>query len=422
MNAEERFVRAATRGLARRARLDAQAELRSHLHERVQQLRLEGVPGAQASAQAMQELGHSATIRRSLWGAHPPLHLLWWTGLVILTLWTGWNLRDVQTGRSYYGGPQRERYGSVGFVGRFGDGVRLEDWAKDLPDGLTVSTSGAQPVLTSVGWPPVPLTGGPRSDRPLILFTQELMPYQDRFSGSPGGPMRPTIPAFMTGFVRVRGPFLNTSNLAMRAFRLGWPVQVDTGRVSLAGQALPPTAPGDIRSLPTVAADLTVTAAWLHLGSATREKVGMPWEKGTNSSKFPMFEPLEGPWAPVTRRLSLKGARPGARYVLVTRLPTRDPDRAANGSSDLLTSTPHGADADGEVTFPLSHTLAGRGTQYRGAHLLLMGDLGAWGRQAVSDDEFPTLVLQVPETVQRQQPPPVFAPPYAVGQRVPLED
>lgn len=366
----------------------------------------------------MRELGHAGTIRRSLWGAHPPLHLLWW-GIPALLIAGVWNLRDVQTGRSYHSGTQTQLYGAVGFIGRFGNGVRLEDWAQALPPGLKLSTSGTQPVLNHAGLSPLPLTGGSRSDRPLVLYTQYILPYQDRASGTLGGAMKPTIPEFMTGFLRVRGPFLNTSNLAMRAFRLGWPVQVDDGRVLLAGQALPPTVQGE---LPTIAADLTVAAAWLHLDSAQREKVGWPWERGTGRFSFPMFEPLEGPWAPVTHSLTLKGAQPGARYVLVSRLPTREPERAANGSSDLLISTPHGADAGGEVIFPLSHTLAGRGTHYRTARLVLMGDLGAWGRQAVSDNEFPTLVLQVPETLQRQQPPQVFAPLDAVGQRIPLEN
>ena len=57
MTPEDRFVKAATRGLSRGKRAEAQAELRSHLHERTQQLILAGKPLPSAQAQAMQELG-----------------------------------------------------------------------------------------------------------------------------------------------------------------------------------------------------------------------------------------------------------------------------------------------------------------------------------------------------------------------------
>lgn len=59
MTPEERFVRTATRGLRGQARRDAQAELRSHIHERATQLQLilGATAEADARAQAMRELG-----------------------------------------------------------------------------------------------------------------------------------------------------------------------------------------------------------------------------------------------------------------------------------------------------------------------------------------------------------------------------
>lgn len=62
----ETFIRSATRGLSRRKRAEAQAELRSHLHERTNQLILLGKPLPSAQAQAMQELGAPSEIARGL--------------------------------------------------------------------------------------------------------------------------------------------------------------------------------------------------------------------------------------------------------------------------------------------------------------------------------------------------------------------
>ena len=70
MTPEDRFVKAATRGLSRGKRAEAQAELRSHLHERTQQLILAGKPLPSAQAQAMQELGAPAQIARGLRRTH----------------------------------------------------------------------------------------------------------------------------------------------------------------------------------------------------------------------------------------------------------------------------------------------------------------------------------------------------------------
>ncbi len=65
MNTEQ-FIRDATRGLSRRKRAEAQTELRSHLHERTNQLILLGKSLPSAQAQAIQELGAPGEIARGL--------------------------------------------------------------------------------------------------------------------------------------------------------------------------------------------------------------------------------------------------------------------------------------------------------------------------------------------------------------------
>ncbi|MDV6373425.1 permease prefix domain 1-containing protein [Deinococcus arenicola] len=89
MTGEERFLNSATRGLIKNARLAAQAELRSHLHERVQQLVLAGEPEEGARVQAIRELGPAPIIARSLRRGehvHPALSALALTGLAALLL------------------------------------------------------------------------------------------------------------------------------------------------------------------------------------------------------------------------------------------------------------------------------------------------------------------------------------------------
>lgn len=89
MNTEQ-FIRDATRGLSRRKRVEAQAELRSHLHERTNQLILLGKPLPSAQAQAMQELGAPAQIARGLRRTeqvHPLLSAAALTALAGVLLW-----------------------------------------------------------------------------------------------------------------------------------------------------------------------------------------------------------------------------------------------------------------------------------------------------------------------------------------------
>lgn len=78
---EERFVNAATHGLSCRARADAQAELRSHLHERTQQLMLGGQTELDARTQALQEIGPASTVAWKLLQTHP-IH--WTTALLVI--------------------------------------------------------------------------------------------------------------------------------------------------------------------------------------------------------------------------------------------------------------------------------------------------------------------------------------------------
>ncbi|ANC70851.1 MULTISPECIES: permease prefix domain 1-containing protein [Deinococcus] len=107
MTPEDRFVKAATRGLSRGKRAEAQAELRSHLHERTQQLILAGKPLPSAQAQAMQELGAPAQIARGLRRTehvHPLLSAAVLLALAGVLLWPVPELRWQQLMSQVYNG------------------------------------------------------------------------------------------------------------------------------------------------------------------------------------------------------------------------------------------------------------------------------------------------------------------------------
>jgi hypothetical protein len=79
------YLKRATGGLPRRARAEAQAELRSHVHERAQELQQAGSSPEAALGQAMTELGPPQTVARSLNRAHhvhPALSAIAMTALV----------------------------------------------------------------------------------------------------------------------------------------------------------------------------------------------------------------------------------------------------------------------------------------------------------------------------------------------------
>lgn len=152
----EKFIRNATRGVSRRKREEAQAELRSHLHERTNQLILAGKPLPSAQAQAMQELGPPTQIARGLRRTehvHPLLSALVLCGLVGLLAYVPLNLleteRDLRNGFSSNMTAAQLR----------GEGFVTVNEARQRLKGGQVQLTGFGPLLklTAEGLPDVPL-------------------------------------------------------------------------------------------------------------------------------------------------------------------------------------------------------------------------------------------------------------------------
>lgn len=70
MNATERYLKAATRGLWGRQRREVRTELQGHIRLRVRELRLGGLSEAQAERQTLRELGLPAEVSAGMLGVH----------------------------------------------------------------------------------------------------------------------------------------------------------------------------------------------------------------------------------------------------------------------------------------------------------------------------------------------------------------
>ncbi|WP_295818786.1 permease prefix domain 1-containing protein [uncultured Deinococcus sp.] len=397
----DRFLRDATRGLGRRARLAAQAELRSHLHERVQALRLEGMTEATASAQAMRELGEAGAIRRSLWGAHPPLHLLWWGSLGIGVLLTALYFRDVQV----FSSPFPEIGGGYGVTYASGDAVRglqLDSWQRRLPPQARVTDVQGVPALVVGGAVPIPLRGGADDDRPLMVELWSL-PGADRLMiKQRDGLYRPAIP-WLEQAKRVRGPYLKLARLGVRAYRAGHRVRIDgrsiSGRLSLDGVALP----GEVGPRFTDWTDhlhmrLAHEQALAALPNAHRQRISV----------------IDHVIDPVPGDMNVIRAEPGRAYVLVGRVLEQvlsEGRLETTGEENLLVTRPIVAGPDGILRLPaLTTPYAGRWTS-----LQLYSDVAAWGAASLASSAVPALLIEAgPEYVQGM--------PLRVAQNVVVQD
>ncbi len=86
----ESYLKRATGGLPRRARAEAQAELRSHVHERAHELQQSGSSPEAAELRAVQELGEARTVARSLQRSHHVHPVLSALALGILVTGAAW--------------------------------------------------------------------------------------------------------------------------------------------------------------------------------------------------------------------------------------------------------------------------------------------------------------------------------------------
>ncbi|WP_339095338.1 permease prefix domain 1-containing protein [Deinococcus sp. VB142] len=217
----ETFIRNATRGLSRRKRAEAQAELRSHLHERTNQLILLGKPLPSAQAQAMQELGAPGEIARGLRRTehvHPLLSAGALTALAGVLLWPApYVLWERLTG---------EIYKSVGTI---------SGTATELKENGYLPLAEVQRQLGEFG----------------IQLLQENDSYLLRRAGLPDAPLGqdksyrclpPLLPeqGHLTLNNLMKLPlFIETSSLVNCMARANWPLNVSPISISLEQQNLP---------------------------------------------------------------------------------------------------------------------------------------------------------------------------------------
>ncbi len=88
MNATERYLRAATRGIWGRPRRELQAELRGHITARVQEFRLGGLSEQEAERQTLRELGAPIQVSSGMLSVHT-LPIVGKAGALSLLLLTG---------------------------------------------------------------------------------------------------------------------------------------------------------------------------------------------------------------------------------------------------------------------------------------------------------------------------------------------
>lgn len=233
MTPEERFLQAATRGLSCRKRAEAQAELRSHLHERTQQLILEGKPLPSAQARAMEELGAPGEIARGLRRnehVHPLLSAGVLMAMAALLLgfpavdaWRGWKL----------GVPDRSHYTNVDEAGLRADGFLSLPEARELFQqyGVTLKFFGPWAQLDAPGLPTIHLDGVACSSPG----------YADPDSGRLFPELRPAH------------LYLNPGMLPLCLAAAGWPLDLRPDSVAFRGKALPGL-PGAAAHMPTLPA------------------------------------------------------------------------------------------------------------------------------------------------------------------------
>lgn len=213
----ETFIRNATRGLSRRKRAEAQAELRSHLHERTNQLILLGKPLPSAQAQAMQELGAPSEIARGLRrteNVHPLLSAAVLTALAgvlvgfpAVDAWLAWR-NDSNDGR---------RHSSTEAELRAEGMVSLPEAARRLREsGVSLKFFGPWAKLEAAGLPTVKLD----------------MSCQQPVYADPG--MNRPLPE-----VRPSHLYVSPETLTGCLASAGWPLEVTPDSVLFRGKTLP---------------------------------------------------------------------------------------------------------------------------------------------------------------------------------------
>lgn len=257
MNAEK-FIRDATRGLSRRKRAAAQTELRSHLHERTNQLILLGKPLPSAQAQAMQELGAPGEIARGLRRTeqvHPLLSAAALTALAGLLLgfpawlsWEGWRGAQAAAGLNRSAAELR----SEGYL-------TLPELRRSLGEqGVTLAGFGRWPRLEATGLPSIPLND----------------------AACPA----PVAPGLVLPELRSNRLYAQPHSLPPCMAQAGWPLEVQPDSVRLRGKAVPylPAPPS-----PSASAQVT-PRQWQTFWQSVLYRPRVETLVGAGSSPFPL--------------------------------------------------------------------------------------------------------------------------------------
>jgi len=220
MSEVERYLKRVTQGLTRQQRAEVRAELESHIFERVQALRLEGVSEEVARAQALKELGPAQVVSRSLrrnGHVHPLLSALALCGLAAVLL-----------------SPMPTLFSERWMAGAAPEGVSVTELrAKGAitigearqqlrPLGIGLSQQRGRYMLTHAGLP----------DAELNLISPGMCdkPVYSILPNTPTFPFTRTPRAFYTS--------MPTLLACMTA--AGWPLEIRAGQVFLGTQAFPP--------------------------------------------------------------------------------------------------------------------------------------------------------------------------------------
>ncbi|MBZ9713219.1 permease prefix domain 1-containing protein [Deinococcus multiflagellatus] len=320
MTPEERFVRAATRGLRGQARRDAQAELRSHIHERAAQLQLilGATAEADARAQAMRELGAPAHIARGL----RRTHWRWSAGMGVLAasvLLTSWVANAYSRGQEDVTRlVNRVLFPSAQWVDPCqGRSACLAIYSDGPLTAQEIKSYGIMPFSEARGF----LKGLGVQTHGLFQKTL-VMPGEAALSAKPF-----TVEVGRLGHAGVKRGYLNVAEALAEGARQGWPLQVDgvTLGVRVAGR---PIAPDTQLGLRTIEAylenelDQKLTPA-VRAAAQVQESLGEPAFK----SKAWAFEARALAAATLGsilyNRVNLAVSRPGQLYALVTFSPRR---------------------------------------------------------------------------------------------------
>ncbi|QFP77483.1 permease prefix domain 1-containing protein [Deinococcus sp. AJ005] len=220
MTDEERFLNAATRGLSRKLCLAAQAELRSHLHERVQQLVMAGESEEGARVQAMRELGPAPAIARSLRRGeqvHPALSFLALGALAALLLLPLPTLFSAQ----WLAGAGSST-ASVAEMRAEGAMTVTEARRQLHPLGIGLTRKYGSYVLTHAGLPDAELGQG-----------GSVMCYGPYYSDNQN---TPTLPFSRTP----RDFYISMPSILSCASLAGWPLDIRVGQIFLDEKPFPP--------------------------------------------------------------------------------------------------------------------------------------------------------------------------------------